>query len=144
MIKNEMQYRITKARAEKFRQAIAEVTANPDRSLSARLRRAEVDALKSQLEGLETEIKQYQSLRSGRRRTLALEQIEDLAKTLIQARIAAGLSQEGLAKKLGIKAQQIQRYEATDYRSASLERVNEVVRVLGVKLLRRAEVRFVS
>ena len=144
MIKNEKQYRMTKTHAEKFRQAIAEVTANPDRSLSARLRRAEVDALKSQLEDLEIEIKQYESLRSGRRRTLALEQIEDLAKTLIQARIAAGLSQEGLAKKLGIKAQQMQRYEATDYRSASLERVNEVIRVLGVKLLRRAELRLVS
>jgi ribosome-binding protein aMBF1 (putative translation factor) len=83
-------------------------------------------------------------LRSGRRRSLALESIEELPKTLIQARIAAGLSQEELAGKLGLKPQQIQRYEATNYQGASLERVNEILRALGVKLRRRAELRLVS
>ena len=144
MIKNEKQYRMSKTHADRFRQAIAEVSANPDRGISAKLHKAEIDALESQLEDLQTELTQYESLRSGKQRTLALDSIEDLAKTLIQARIAAGLSQEGLANKLGVKTQQIQRYEATDYRSASLERINEIVRVLGVKLLRRAELRLVS
>lgn len=144
MIKNEKQYRMSKTHADRFRQAIAEVSANPDRGISAKLRKAEIDALESQLQDLQTELTQYESLRSGKQRTLALDSIEDLAKTLIQARIAAGLSQEGLANKLGVKTQQIQRYEATDYRSASLERINEIVRVLGVKLLRRAELRLVS
>jgi HTH-type transcriptional regulator/antitoxin HigA len=54
------------------------------------------------------------------------------------------LSQEELAGKLGLKPQQIQRYEATNYQGASLERVNEILRALGVKLRRRAELRLVS
>ena len=83
-------------------------------------------------------------LQSGKRRTISLDLIEELPKTLIQARIAAGLSQEDLAAKLGIKPQQVQRYEATNYRSASLERVNGVLRVLVVKLRHPAEFRLVS
>jgi ribosome-binding protein aMBF1 (putative translation factor) len=83
-------------------------------------------------------------LRSGKRRVITLHSIEELPKTLIQARIAAGLSQEELAAKLGLKAQQVQRYEANDYQSASLERINKIVRVLGIKLRHRAELRLVS
>jgi ribosome-binding protein aMBF1 (putative translation factor) len=144
MIRNERQYRITKAQAGKFARTIADVTASPNRSLHPVLRRAELDGLKSQMEDLKRELLEYEALRSGNRRLTALASIEELPRTLIQARIAAGLSQEDLAARLGVKAQQVQRYEATDYRSASLERVNQIVRVLGVKLRRPAELRLVS
>ena len=67
------------------------------------------------------------------------------AAELIQARIAAGLSQEELAAKLGLKPQQIQRYEAGNYQGAtSLGRVNPILRALGVKLRPGAELRLVS
>jgi DNA-binding XRE family transcriptional regulator len=144
VIKNERQYRITKAQAERFERALAEVSARPSRSLPRALHKAQLDGLQSQLEDLRGELCEYEALRSGRRRSLALESIEELPKTLIQARIAARLSQEELAGKLGLKPQQIQRYEATNYQGASLERVNEILRVLGVKLRRAAELRLVS
>ena len=144
MIKNERQYRITNAQAERFKRTIADVTANPNRSLHPALRKAELGGLKSQLEDLKSELQEYELLQSGKRRTISLDLIEELPKTLIQARIAAGLSQEDLAAKLGIKPQQVQRYEATNYRSASLERVNGVLRVLVVKLRHPAEFRLVS
>ena len=144
MIKNERQYRITKAQAERFERTISDVTSKPHPNLHPALRKAEVAGLKSQLEDLRSEIQEYETLRSGKRRMIALDSIEELPKTLIQARIAAGLSQEELAAKLGLKPQQIQRYEATNYQSASLERVNEIVRVLGVKLRHPAELRLVS
>jgi len=144
MIKNERQYRITKAQAQKFERAIQETTASPKREVHPVLRKAQIDAMNSQWDDLVRDIEEYEKLRSGRRRVVALRSLEDLAKTLIQARIAAGLSQEDLAARLGLKPQQIQRYEATDYQSASLERVNEILRVLGVKLRRPAELRLVS
>ncbi len=144
MIRNERQYRITKAQAGKFARTIADVTASPNRSLHPVLCRAELDGLKSQMEDLKRELLEYEALRSGNRRLTALASIEELPRTLIQARIAAGLSQEELAARLGLKPQQVQRYEATNYRSASLERVNQIVRVLGVKLRRPAELRLVS
>jgi len=144
MIKNERQFRITKAQAEKFERTIGGLMANPARNLHPALRKAEFEGLKSQLEDLKRELQEYQSLRSGKRRMIALDSIEDLPKTLIQARIAAGLSQEELARKLGLKPQQVQRYEATNYQSSSLQRVNQIVRVLGVRLRHRAELRLVS
>jgi ribosome-binding protein aMBF1 (putative translation factor) len=144
MIKNERQYRITKAQADKFEKAIEEMTMSPKREVHPVLRKAQLDALKSQLEDLQREIEEYETLRFGKRKVVVLGSLEELPKTLIQARIAAGLSQEDLAAKLGLKPQQIQRYEATDYQSASLERVTEIVRVLGVKLRHPAELRLVS
>ena len=60
--------------------------------------------------------------------------------TLIQGRTAAGLSQKELAKRLGLKEQQLQRYEATDYASSSLTRVCEVARSLGLKVKAEASV----
>ena len=54
-----------------------------------------------------------------------------LATFLIKARIARGLSQRELADRIGLKEQQIQRYEATDYASASLARIKEVASALG-------------
>ena len=52
----------------------------------------------------------------------------------MQGRIAAGLSRQELATKLGIKEQQVQRYEASDYQSATLARVAELVKALGPRI----------
>lgn len=142
MIKNERQYRITMTQAQSFERTIKEIEAQPNPAIHPKLHKAELDGLRSQLKDLKREIREYEALRSGRRRVIQIDSIEELPKTLIQARIAAGLSQEKLAAKLGLKPQQVQRYEATNYRSASLQRVNEIVRVLGVKLRHPVELRF--
>jgi ribosome-binding protein aMBF1 (putative translation factor) len=109
MIKNERQYYITKAQADRFERTIAETKATPQRDLHPVLRKAEIDGLTSQLAELRRELEEYEALRSGKRRVITLHSIEELPKTLIQARIAAGLSQEEFAAKLGLKAQQVQR-----------------------------------
>lgn len=141
MIKNERQYRITKAQVEKFAVALRELATQEPTKEHPLLRKAQVAALHSQLADLQQDLEEYAALRSGQRKVLALISLEQLPKTLIQARIAAGLSQEELAAKLHLKPQQIQRYEATDYQSANLERITAILRVLGVKLRRPAEFR---
>jgi ribosome-binding protein aMBF1 (putative translation factor) len=144
MIKNERQYRITKAQAEKFAAALHEMTTTEKRAHHPLLRQAQIDALHSQLEELQRDVADYEALQSGKQKVVALDSWEALPRTLIQARIAAGLTQEELAAKLGLKPQQIQRYEATDYQSASLERITEILRVLGVKLRQPAELRLAA
>src|ERR1022692_3442428 len=126
MIKNDRQYRITKAQTGRFSKAIQESKASPKGNVHPLLRKAQIDAMESQLGDLQREIEEYEALRSGRRKVATLDSLEKLSTTLIQARIAAGLSQAELGSRLGLKPQQIQRYEATDYQSASLERVNEI------------------
>ncbi|MDX6807062.1 XRE family transcriptional regulator [Terrihabitans rhizophilus] len=52
---------------------------------------------------------------------------------LVFARISRGLSQAELADRLGLKEQQIQRYEAERYRSISLSNYRKVANALGVE-----------
>ncbi len=135
MIKNERQYRITKAQAEKFDLALREMeSAAPEPDVHPVLHQAQIDSLRGQLQELRQELLEYEALRSGKRNTVRLESFDDLGLALIRARIASGMTQEELAGKLGLKPQQVQRYEATDYRSANLERIREVADVLGMKL----------
>lgn len=121
-----------------------EFTSTQQRTIHPVLRKAQREALKSQLEDLQRQPAEYEILKSDRQKVVVLESFEDLPRTLIQARIARGFSQEELAAKLGLKPQQVQRYEATEYQSASLERMTEVARVLGVKLRQPAELHLVS
>lgn len=55
----------------------------------------------------------------------------DFGKALVNARHAAGVSQRDLGAAVGVAQQQIARWEASDYRNASLERVDAVARALG-------------
>jgi hypothetical protein len=55
----------------------------------------------------------------------------DIGAALPTARRAAGLSQRELGARVGVAQQQIARWEASGYRGASLERVDEVARALG-------------
>ena len=135
MIKNEKQYRITKAQARRFEEALAEL-ARQERpaNIAPRLWEAQREAAKSQLHDLREQVEAYESLHAGKSKDLMLEAVEDLPKTLIRARIAAGMTQEGLALRLGLKPQQVQRYEATEYESASFARILKVVQALGLRM----------
>lgn len=144
MIKNDRQFRITKAQAEKFERAVKEAAASPHKGVPALLQKAQIDALKSQLRDLRKEIGEYEELRSGKRKIVALKSLDDLPRLLIQARIASGLTQEELATRMGLKPQQIQRYEATDYHTASIDRMIAILRALGARLHQPLELRLAS
>lgn len=53
---------------------------------------------------------------------------------IIHARIARGLSQRELANLVGLKEQQIQRYESEKYSSASLNRLREIAKALNLSI----------
>lgn len=135
MIKNEREWRITKAQAGKFEHALSQLaTSEAVAGLHPLIQKAQRDALQSQLDELQEQISDYESLRSGRQAVISLNSLEELPRALIRARIAAGLTQRELAERMGLKEQQIQRYEATEYASADLARVNEVARALGLRV----------
>jgi DNA-binding XRE family transcriptional regulator len=133
MITNDRQYRITKAQADKFRQAI-EDAAGYESELSPRMRQAVLDGMRSQLSDLEREIDEYDAIKNGERRDLAFASLAELPEMLILARIASHMTQAELAKRLGIHEQQIQRYEATSYAGASLTRLVETAEALGLSI----------
>lgn len=135
MIKNERQYRITKARAEEFAEALSDLEeSGPDAGTSASevhplLKEAQEEALRSQHEELREELAAYEGLQE--RSALELSSLGELPLALVRARVAEGLTQKDLAERLGLKEQQIQRYEATEYASASWKRIQEVLDALG-------------
>lgn len=134
MIKNERQYRITKAQVAAFDTTLSQLEQNPASSLHKLLVKAQLDALRSQRADLQTEVGEYESLRDNRPPVIEARSLDELPRALIRARIAVGLSQKDLAEKMGLKEQQLQRYEATDYESASLSRIREVAAALGVRV----------
>jgi ribosome-binding protein aMBF1 (putative translation factor) len=136
MIKNERQYAVTRTQAQKFARALEELRTRASQKGASRdrLLRAEEDALRSQLADLRAQLEEYEGLRSRRPTRLNIATLEELPRALIQARIVSGLSQKELAERLHLKEQQIQRYEATDYASASLARLIQVSRALGLKV----------
>jgi ribosome-binding protein aMBF1 (putative translation factor) len=142
MIKNERQYRITKAQAQRFEQALVDLIdcAEDKKQENPMLFEAQRSALENQLDDLREELTEYEALTvHGNDEPLVFElnSLEALPLALIKARIATKLSQKDLAERLGLKEQQIQRYEATEYASANLARVIEVSQVLGMKLQAR-------
>lgn len=134
MIKNDREYRITRAQAADFEKSLAEFQAEAAPSVHPKIRKAQLDALKCQLDDLRSEIDDYEALRDGRRSVIELASLEELPRALIEGRIAAGLNQRELAERLGISEQQIQRYESTDYASASFARLVMVANALGINV----------
>jgi predicted nucleotidyltransferase/DNA-binding XRE family transcriptional regulator len=55
----------------------------------------------------------------------------DIGQELVALRRARGVTQEELADRLGVKRQQVQRWEAAAYASTSLQRVSRVAEALG-------------
>ncbi len=133
MITNERQYRITKKWVEKFRKSVEQLNkrAKEEPEEERAFTELVADGEQSMLEDLEQQLREYEALRSGKEPPiLNLAAIEELPRQLIRARIAKGWSQKQLAQRLGIKQQQIQRYEASEYASANLARIKEVAKAL--------------
>ena len=88
------------------------------------------EALASELEVLQAQLKEYERLQRHGRVKLKIAELRALPMQIIRARIAAGLTQAELAQRLGLKTQQIQRYESNDYEMASFARVLEIAQAI--------------
>jgi DNA-binding transcriptional regulator YiaG len=120
VIRNEREYKITRATLEKFGEAIKHI---------AQLRRKskiepwklglQENATLSMIEDLKVQLKEYEKLKAGRFKLSVLDNVESIAVNLIRARISLGWTQRDLAERIGTTEQQIQKYEASDYRTAS-------------------------
>jgi transcriptional regulator with XRE-family HTH domain len=131
MITNDVQYRTAKAQVDRLHRLLEELAERPLEPSGGELRRKlEMDAVDSQVEELRAQLDEYDALRSGQEAIGRLATLDDLPRLLIRARIAAGMSQRALADLMGLKEQQIQRYEATEYSSANLARLREIASAL--------------
>lgn len=141
MITNDVQRRSTDAHLRQFAEALANLEANSPGKQRSKLAQLEIEAVRSQAEDLRAELEEYDRLRSGAVSTFEASSLEGLAALLIKARIVRGWSQRHLADVLGVAEQQVQRYEATAYRSASLARICDIASALDVTITERLSLR---
>lgn len=138
MITNEVQYRATKAHLEQFEEAATNLEAKAGPGTRGKLAQLQIDAVRSQADDLQAELDEYERLRGGEVSSFDAPSLDELATVLVKARIARGWTQRRLAESLGVAEQQIQRYESTGYRSASLARICDVASALDVTVAQHA------
>ena len=133
MITNEKQYRATRAAARIFEEAL-EHADEQGKLIQPQIREAMLSGITSELAQLRAQLQDYEDFRAGKVRVLTIERLDELPAVLIRARIASGLTQRELAEELDIKEQQVQRYEATRYKAASLTRLVAVAQALDIEI----------
>jgi len=89
-------------------------------------------AIRTEKAELEVLVAAYESAKTGNFEDLKRRARNDPGLSLIVARIARNFTQKELARKLGLKEQQIQRYEADRYSSISLANFRRIANLLGV------------
>lgn len=98
------------------------------------MRKVMDDALRSEIEVLAAEIQRYEDLRDGRIDRHRLQSLADLPTALIEGRIAARLTQKALGDRLGLKQQQVQRWESNCYAGVGVGRLQEVADALSIRI----------
>ena len=137
IILNEAELREARGRAAKLDDALS--SEETLRRVAEGLPPEIVDQLGRMMKSERTELNEaiaaYEAAKeTGEPATLQARAGGDPGLTLIVARIAKGFSQRDLAWRLGVKEQQVQRYEADRYGSISMKNYSRVAALLGVRL----------
>jgi HTH-type transcriptional regulator / antitoxin HigA len=139
MITNEVQYRTTKTLLGQFEEAARNLETGLAGAKNTKLHQLQIEAARAQADDLAVEIAEYEHLRSGATTSFEADSLGGLSILLVRARVARGWSQRQLATELGIAEQQIQRYEANGYATASLARLCEIADALGLRVRETGE-----
>ena len=131
MILNQRQHNVTRGQISRLQETL-ELSKKNKAKMDKRVYNAMVAGIKSQINELKGQIKEYEKIQNAK--YLVYSSLEDLPDILIKARVARGFTQKGLAKKLNLDTQQIQRYEKSSYRSVSLERAIAILKALDIDL----------
>jgi transcriptional regulator with XRE-family HTH domain len=87
---------------------------------------------------LNEEVESYERLKRGE--FDALENLRGLGHLLISVRIAQGISQRELARRLDVHESQISRDERNEYFGITLERAIKILDALNVRLHTKVEI----
>ncbi len=136
MIGNARQYALTKKSLEGLKESLGELKGLDLAKLGIdpEITEAHRRSLRLQIEDLTEQLTTYENLSRGDIKALDVSSIEDIGPRLVAARIANGWTQREFADRLGMKEQQVQRYEKDRYASASFARLVEISKALGVHL----------
>lgn len=131
MIKSDAQRERTAAQVEGFRQALSKL----DRHMTGKRAAAVRGSYEGMLRQLEEELREYDGLKSGELILPKVERLDLIAPFVAKMRIAKGISQTELARRLGVSKQVVSRYEETEYQTVAISRLQEILDAIGIKAL---------
>jgi HTH-type transcriptional regulator/antitoxin HigA len=129
MIKSDAQRERTVAQIEGFRQALTKVEQEQLGKRSAAIR----GSYEGMIRQLEDELHEYDQMKSGELTLPYFERLDQIAPSIVKIRIAKGVSQTELARRLGVSKQVISRYEESEYQTVAIARLQEILDAIGVK-----------
>jgi len=139
MIRNESEYKVAVARLTEERRRLTDHRARlKDAGLSDEEIKRVVDPIESFHLQFKEEVESYERLK--RREFEELDNLRGLGHLLISLRIAQGISQRELAKRLGTHESQVSRDERNEYFGVTLERAVKILDALNVRLRTTVEV----
>lgn len=139
MIRNEKEYQEASARLAEERNRLADHrTRLKEAGLNDEEIKRVVDPMESFHLQLQEEVDSYERLKRGEFEDL--DNLRGLGHLLISVRIAQGISQRELAKRLNVHESQISRDERNEYFGITLERAVKVLDVLDVRLHTKVEI----
>jgi ribosome-binding protein aMBF1 (putative translation factor) len=139
MIRNETEYNEAVASLAEERGRLAEHRQRlQETGLSADEIKRVVDPAGSFHLQLKEEVESYERLRRGE--FDELDNLRGLGHLLISLRIAQGVWQRELAKRLGVQESQVSRDEPNEYFGITLERAIKILDALNVRLRTKVEV----
>ncbi len=138
MIRNENEYKEAVARLEEERNRLAEHRARlKEAGLSDDEIKRVIDPMESFHLQLKEEVESYERLKRGEFEELV--NLRGFGHLLISLRIAKGLSQRDLAKRLDVHESQVSRDERNEYFGITLERAVRILDALDVRLVTQVE-----
>jgi HTH-type transcriptional regulator/antitoxin HigA len=131
MIKSDAQQQRTITQIEGFRQALAKI----DREMTGKRAAAVRGSYDGIIRQLEDEVREYEDLKCGQLSLPDVERLDQIAPFVTKMRIAKGVSQTELARRLRVSKQVISRYEEMEYQTVAIARLQEILDAIGVKAL---------
>jgi len=129
MIKSDAQRDRTLAQIEGFRRALAKAEQEKPGKRSGAIR----GSYEGMIRQLEDELREYDQVKSGELTLPDVERLDQIAPFIAKVRIAKGVSQTELARRLGVSKQVISRYEESDYQTVAIARLQEILDAIGIK-----------
>src|SRR5258708_21510167 len=129
VIKSDAQRKRTAAQIEGFRQALTKV----EREMTGKCAIAVRGSYEGMIRQLEHELREYDELKSGDLTLPNVERLDQIAPFVAKIRIAKGVSQTELARRLGVSKQVISRYEESEYQTVAISRLQEILDAIGIK-----------
>lgn len=133
MIRNEAEYKATVRRVQEQAERLMQQTAElKSTGLTKDQIKRVTDPVRSFHEQLKEELESYERLKRGE--FDELQNLSGFGELLVAVRIAKGVTQRELAKRLGVSESQVSRDERNEYHGITIDRANRILEALDVEI----------